>query len=143
MNKVDVKYKILKEGHLPVYTHITDACADCYASLDSDITIKAGTRETVPLGFALGLPEGFKAVIYPRSGLSKKGVEACIGTIDQGYTGEVKCTLRNNSGEDFIVHEGDRICQLAVEPYYHSCPILVEDLEQTMRGDKGFGSSGV
>lgn len=144
MNKVAVKYKILKEGHLPEYKHVTDACADCRANLSETVIIRPGERMTIPLGFAMGLPEGYRAVIHPRSGFARKnGVMAVTGIIDQDFIGEVGTTLINFGTEDFIVNEGDRICQICVEPYYHAEAVLVENLDATERGENGWGSSGV
>lgn len=108
MNTVFVKVKPIREECLPVYKHTTDACADCYANIPENlglIKIKPNELRTIPLGFKLELSDGWKAVVYPRSGLSKNGIAVSTGTIDEGYRGEVGCTIQNLSGEDFIVHD--------------------------------------
>lgn len=144
MEKVDVKIKILREGCIPEYKHVTDAAADCRANINEEVCLDAWGKITIPLGFALELPEGWKAVIDPRSGLAKKdGVYAVHGTIDQGYTGEVGCTLINHSDESVHIKPFDRVCQIGFEPYYHGCFILVDKLSETERGSSGFGSTGV
>ena len=144
MNFVDVKIKVLEGGKMPVYKHKTDACCDCYARLDSDFILKRGKRCTIPLGFKLDLPDGFKAVIDPRSGLaSKDGIVACIGEIDEGYKGELGCTLFNLSEEDFHIYNEDRICQLEFVPYYQAVFEAVDEVSKSDRDESGFGSSGV
>lgn len=128
---------------MPVYTHTTDACCDCYARTGG---VRLGPKErvTIPLGFKLGLPDGWKAVVNPRSGLaSKNGVFACVGEIDEGFTGELGCTLFNFSNEEFFIKDKDRICQLEFEPYYHATFTTVDSLEDTERGENGWGSSGL
>lgn len=151
MNTVNVKIKVLKEGCLPQYAYSTDACADCFANIDKPVVIHAfdggnpdDNRVSIPLGFGLQLSEGWKAVIETRSGLPKKnGILAVHGEIDQGYIGEVCTTLINTSGKEFVVHPGDRVCQIKFEPFYHAEFLLVDELKATDRGANGFGSSGV
>ena len=89
------------------------------------------------------LPEGYEAIIRPRSGLSLKGIDECIGTIDSNYRGEVKACIVNNSEGSFDVRSGDRICQLAIRKTEDIVFEQVENLSETNRGDNGFGSSGI
>lgn len=136
--------KLFEGGKAPVYKHDDDACADCHARIPTgEITLLAGKRTLVPLGVAIELPEGFEAVIRPRSGLSKKGIDCAIGTIDAGFRAEVQACIINNSGEDFVIHNGDRICQLKIQPAEQVPFVVVDKLSETERGDGGFGSTGI
>lgn len=144
MEKVDVKIKVLKEGCLPEYKHVTDACADCRANIDCEVTVEPWGKLSIPLGFALELPDGWKAEILPRSGLTRdKGTFAVTGTIDQGYVGEVQCTLINHTNIPLHVKGGDRVCQIGFTPYYHASFTIVDKLKETERGENGFGSTGI
>lgn len=138
---IDVKIKLFKDGQLPEFKHADDACADCHAA--EDMVINFGTRRLVRLGFAIQLPKGYEAVLRPRSGLSKKGIDIAIGTIDCGYTNEVLANVINNSGSAFEIEKGDRICQLAIRKTEEVGFTIVKTLEDSERGDSGFGSTGV
>lgn len=144
---MNVKIKLIKNGQLPKFTHNGDACCDCYArpgeSKESVYIIAEHGRALIPLGFAIQLPAGYEAIIRPRSGLSKKGIDVCIGTIDSNYTGEVMANVVNNSAAPFIIENGDRICQLAIRRTEEIIWEQVEELADTERGSNGFGSSGI
>ena len=135
------KIKLCENGKLPAYMHFGDACCDCYAA--EDLTIERGKIAKVKLGFCLDLPAGYEAQIRPRSGLSSKGVVAILGTVDSNYRGEVCGVVQNLSSDDFKVKRGDRICQMKIEKVE---PVIFEEvktLSDTLRSDKGFGSTGV
>ena len=144
-----MKIKLIKfkEGLIaPIRAHYNDAGIDCYAQ--EDITIKSnyskiGTKRTpislIPLGFGLEVPDGYMATIRPRSSMNAKGILTQIGTIDSGYRGEIKAILINLTKKDLVIHKGDRICQLVIEPVILAD--LVEDLSND-RGEGGFGSTG-
>lgn len=138
---MNVKIKLCDNGILPTYAHIGDACCDCCAA--EDLTIAQGQIAKVKLGFCLELPSGYEAQIRPRSGLSSKGVIAILGTIDSNYRGEVCAIIQNNSFDDFEIKFGDRICQMKIERVEPVVFEQVEELSETNRNDKGFGSSGV
>ena len=138
---MNVKIKLCGNGGLPTYAHIGDACCDCYAA--EDLTIAQGQIAKVKLGFCLELPPGYEAQIRPRSGISSKGVITILGTIDSNYRGEVCAIIQNNSFDDFEIKFGDRICQMKIERVYPIVFEQVEELSETNRNDKGFGSSGV
>lgn len=138
---VDVKIKLMENGKLPQFQREGDVCADCYSA--ENVTLRNGERKLVKLGFALELPVNYEAVLRPRSGLSKRGVDIAIGTIDTNYRGEVMANVINNSGDDFIISFGDRICQLAIRQAPAINFVQVEELSNTVRGANGFGSSGV
>lgn len=139
---VDVKIKLIEGGRMPEYKRDGDVCLDCYAMCTEKITVTQCERVKIPLGFALELPECWEAVIRPRSGMNLEGVDVKIGTIDTNYRGECCAVLENNSGKIVEVNNGDRICQLAIREAPKVKFVVVDELSETKRGDKGFGSSG-
>ena len=142
-NPVDVKIKLIEGGKLPEFKTAGAVCADAYARLERNIFIKKGERKLIPLGFACGLPEGYELQVRPRSGLTSKGTDNGWGTGDTDYTGEYMACVINNSDKDFPVCNGDRICQIAIREVPKVKFTVVEELEKTERGSKGFGSSGI
>lgn len=140
---MNVKIKLIDGGKLPEYKRDGDVCMDCYARCEKPQPIPAGKRALIPLGFALELPEGYEAVIRPRSGMNKTGVDSLIGTIDTNYRGEVCAILWNNTGVAISVENGTRICQLAIREAPHIEWDVVSELSETNRNDKGFGSTGL
>lgn len=139
-----VKIKCFEKGMMPECKRVGDACFDCHARTDEgEVIIPPGSRTLIPLGFALELSEGYEAVVRPRSGLSAAGIDIAIGTIDSNYRGEVKACLINNSGDEFEIKDGDRICQLAVRRTENVEFVSVDELSDTNRGESGFGSSGI
>lgn len=143
MQQVTVNIRLIKGGQLPVFKTKGAVACDCYARLLEDLVIPIGERRLVPLGFAVELPEGWEIQIRPRSGLTSKGIDVALGTGDWDYVGEYKANVINNSTEDFVIHNGDRICQVALR----EAPVVVftnvKELKQTERGDKGFGHTGI
>ena len=91
------------------------------------------------------LPEGYEAVIRPRSGLMVQGIDECIGTIDSDYRGEVHACIVNNNwnGQSIRIHDGDRICQMKIQETKQFQFEIVSELSETERGKGGFGSTGV
>lgn len=140
---MDVKIKVIGNGRIPEFKHKDDACADCYARLEDGVRINPGERTLVPLGFALGLESGWEAIIRPRSGLSSKGIDVRIGTVDANYRGEIKACVVNNSGKPFTVSKSDRVCQIAVRRIPEIRFTETDTLDETERGENGFGSTGV
>lgn len=139
-----VKIKILDGGKIPEYKRKGDACLDCYARIDCKfVTIPTRTRALIPLGFMLELPADYEAVVRPRSGLTRDYIDIAIGTCDENYRGELMANVINNSGEDFVISNGDRICQLAIRPAPKVNFEVVDKLSETNRGNTGFGSSGI
>ena len=139
----EVAIKLFDGGLLPEAKTEGAVALDCYARLDEDVVIPVGERRAIPLGFAMEIPDGYEAVIRPRSGLSLKGIDETIGTIDTDYRAEVKSCLVNNSKEDFVVHNGDRICQMAIREVPKVVFVLTDELSETERGEGGFGSTGL
>ena len=130
---------------LPAYARAGDAGIDLVAR--EDVTLApAGGRALVATGIAIALPEGYAGLVQPRSGLAfKHGVTVLNtpGLIDSGYRGELKvCLINHDPTEPFEVTRGERIAQLVVQPVEHVTFVEVDTLDDSERGDKGFGSSG-
>ena len=138
-----VNIKLVNNGLMPVFKRNGDACADCYSNLEATSVIKKGERVLIPLGFCLEIPEGYEAVVRPRSGLSSKGIDVTIGTIDSNYRGEVMACVVNNSSNDYTVGNHERICQLAIRKTEEIEFKIKEELSESNRGNSGFGSSGI
>lgn len=129
--------------HLPSYATAGAAGLDLRAA--ENLTLKPGHRALVATGIAIALPVQFEAQVRPRSGLAvKHGVTVlnAPGTIDSDYRGEIKVPLINHGTEDFVIARGDRIAQMVVAPVAKVTLIEVDTLDETERGDGGFGSSG-
>ncbi len=132
-------------NELPSYITVHSAGMDIRAFLAEDIVLKPLERRLIPTGLYLEIPEGYEAQIRPRSGLAlKTGVTVLNtpGTIDADYRGEVGIILVNLSNEDFTVRNGDRICQMVVARHEKVEWKLSEVLEETSRGEGGFGHTG-
>ena len=138
---VNLKIKQIGNGILPIYKRDGDACLDCCSR--KQVLVMAGKRATVPLGFALEIPMGYEALVRPRSGLSKDGIDIALGTVDCNYRGEVMACVINNSEEDFQIESGNRICQLAIREVPKVSLEVVANLSETERGENGFGSTGL
>jgi dUTP pyrophosphatase len=118
---------------------------DLTAALEEAIEIGAGERALIPTGLSIALPEGFEAQIRPRSGLAvKHGITVLNtpGTIDADYRGEIKVILINHGQAAFTVERGMRIAQMVVERFEHVKWNVVKTLDDTERGEGGFGSTG-
>lgn len=131
---------------LPAYATEQSAGLDVMAAIEEDITISPGERKLVPAGFAMALPDGYEAQIRPRSGLAfKHGITVLNtpGTIDADYRGEVKVLLINLGQEAFVVSRSMRIAQMVIAPVSRIAFAKTNDLDETVRGEGGFGSTGV
>ena len=130
---------------LPKYATIASAGMDLRANLDVPVTLKPLQRTLVPTGLFIELPEGFEAQIRPRSGLAlKKGISVMNtpGTIDADYRGEIGIILINLSEVDFVINDGERICQMVINKVEKIVWTQVDSLEESERGDGGFGHTG-
>lgn len=130
---------------LPAYAREGDAGVDLVAR--EDVTLPpAGGRALVPTGIAIALPEGYAGFVQPRSGLAARHGVTCLNTpglIDSGYRGELKvCLINHDPTEPFEVRRGERIAQLVVQAVETVTFVAVDVLDESERGDKGFGSSG-
>jgi len=136
----------LEDGaQVPTYAHEDDAAADLYAF--EEMEISAHTKSTpVKTGVHIQLPEGWVAFILPRSSIGAKTplrLSNSVGVIDSGYRGEVRALYDNISDESYQIHKGDRIAQMLVMPSYRFKANIVDSLEDSDRGEAGFGSTGV
>ena len=137
---------INKSKHaLPAYATPQSAGMDLRANIEEAITLKPLERRLIPTGLFIELPVGYEAQIRPRSGLAlKKGITVLNtpGTIDADYRGEIGVILINLSNEDFVIEDGERICQMVIAQHAQAEWIEVEVLGETERGAGGFGSTG-
>lgn len=146
MTTVKVKIKNTSKHPLPAYGTLLSAGMDLRADLQSPVLLKPLQRALIPTGIYIELPEGYEAQIRPRSGLAiKKGISVLNtpGTIDADYRGEICVILVNLSDTDFVVEDGERICQMVVKEYVKVEWEEAEELSDTERGAGGFGHTGV
>jgi dUTP pyrophosphatase len=118
---------------------------DIRAKISSPITLKSLERALVPTGLFVEIPLGYEAQIRPRSGLAAKHGISLVntpGTIDADYRGEIKVIMINLSNENYTIHDGDRIAQMVISKVEHIHWKVVDELEQTTRGEGGFGHTG-
>lgn len=132
----------------PAYAHGGDAGFDVRAAIPSDELLELGPfdRAAIPTGLRFSIPEGYELQVRSRSGLTLNAglvVLNAPGTIDAGYTGELKVILANLSGESVTVVRGDRIAQVVMKPVTKAELVKVESVDEGERGDAGFGSTGV
>ena len=142
-----MKIKIVNRSHhaLPQYATALSAGLDLRANLEEDITLQPMERRVVPTGLSIALPEGYEAQVRPRSGLAlKHGITLLNtpGTIDADYRGEIGVIMVNLSDTPFNIADGDRIAQLVIARYEQAEWEAVEALDNTERGDGGFGHTG-
>ncbi|GAA4802703.1 dUTP diphosphatase [Litoribaculum gwangyangense] len=143
-----MKIRIINKSHseLPHYETVASAGMDLRASISEPRVLKPLERTIVGTGLFMELPIGFEAQVRPRSGLAaKKGITVlnAPGTIDADYRGEIGVILVNLSNEDFTIQNGERIAQLVIAKHERAEWIEVEGLSETLRGEGGFGSTGV
>lgn len=142
MNELKVK-KLDPMAKLPTYGSSDAAGMDLYALKGSEID--AGETVMIHTGIAMAIPKGYVGLIYARSGLACKNDLAPankVGVIDADYRGEIIVALHNHGKLNRVVMNGDRIAQMVITPYVTCTPYEVEELDDTERGDGGFGSTG-
>jgi len=142
MKKLSVKVRRLyKDSKLPCYAHPGDAGMDLFSQ--KNYLIRSGQRKVLSTGVAIEIPSGYVSLIWDKSGLAtKNGLKVLGGVIDSGYRGEYIVTLHNLSKKSYQVKKGDKIAQLLIQPVSHCKIIETKNLSQSIRGEKGFGSSG-
>lgn len=143
-----MRVKIINKSknELPKYETLFSAGMDLRASLEESIVLKPLQRFVVKTGLFISLQQGYEAQIRPRSGLAlKKGITVLNspGTIDADYRGEIGVILINLSDSDFVINTGDRIAQMIIAKHETIEWEAVDKLDDSVRGDKGFGSTGV
>lgn len=145
-----IDFGVIKNNLMPIRAHYNDAGIDCFAQSDFVLSTKEQKKiffenidiqfmRMIPLGFGLIVPDGYQAVIKPRSSMNAKGIITQIGTIDSGYRGEIKAIFINDSFNTYSFKKGDKICQIVIEPVVLAEPVLEFGDE---RGEGGFGSTG-
>ncbi|MGQ1947362.1 dUTP diphosphatase [Geofilum sp. OHC36d9] len=142
-----LEIKVINKSHhkLPDFGTIHSAGVDLRAYIDTSIVIKPFERVLVPTGLFIQLPEGYEAQIRPRSGLAfKNGITVLNspGTIDADYRGEIKVILVNLSNDEFVINDGERICQMVINKFERFNWKLSESLDDSERGTGGFGHTG-
>ena len=150
MNEHSINFLWLDEAAardlpLPAYASAGASGLDAAAAIDEPLTLQPGEIRLIPTGFAVALPPGFELQVRPRSGLAiKRGVTVvnAPGTIDADYRGEIKIGLINLGREPYTIRRGDRIAQLVLAEAPRACLNVVASLDDTERGDGGFGHSG-
>ena len=145
MQKILIK-KLHSDVNLPAYETSGSSGMDLQAYISEEIVLKPGERKLIPTGLSIAIPENLEIQIRPRSGLAyKKGISVVNtpGTIDSDYRGEIKVLLINLGKEDFIIKKFERIAQMVVCPISKVVLSETNDLPDTIRGEGGFGSTGV
>ena len=130
---------------MPTYGTPYSAGADLYACMDEPVTIAPGETVLIKTGLAMAIPEGYAGLIYARSGLAtKKGLAPAnkVGVVDADYRGEVMVPLHNHSRVAVTVEHGERIAQMVITPFLTAEFLEAEELDDTLRGENGFGSTG-
>ena len=144
--KFDLRIKKLRDNaQMPTYGSEWAAGADMYAAIDEAVTIEPGETKFIPTGLAFEIPEGYAGFIYARSGLAcKKGLAPAnkVGVVDADYRGEVMVALHNHGKEPQTVEAGERIAQMIIAPFITANFIFSDELDDTVRGAGGFGSTG-
>ena len=142
---MDIKIINKSKHPLPQYATALSAGLDLRANLDTPVTLRPLERKLIPTGLFIELPAGVEAQIRPRSGLAiKKGITVLNspGTIDADYRGEIGVILINLSAEDFVVEDGERICQMVIARHEQAVWQSADALSETERGSGGFGHTG-
>ena len=143
-----MEIKVVNKGHqpLPQYATAQSAGMDLRANLEEPVTLNPLERRLSPTGLHIALPAGYEAQVRPRSGLAlKRGITVLNtpGTIDADYRGEIGVVLINLSQEPFVVNDGERIAQMVIARHEQGELTQVEVLDETERGEGGYGHTGV
>ena len=146
MKEETIEIKILNDkATIPTYGSIDAAGADLYACIENNETIMPHETKLIKTGIAIAIPKGLVGLIFARSGLaSKRGLAPAnkVGVIDADYRGEVMVALHNHTNVEQTIESGERIAQIAFIPYIKGNFNVVDELEETVRGTGGFGSTG-
>lgn len=143
-----IQVKVVNKGHqpLPAYATPQSAGMDLRANIDDPIILRPMERRLIPTGLHIALPAGYEAQVRPRSGLALKHgltVLNAPGTVDADYRGEVGVLLINLGDKDFVINDGERIAQMVIARHETADFIAVEVLDETERGEGGYGHTGV
>lgn len=151
MHQTQVQVQVLQvpgceDLPLPAYATTLAAGVDLPAAVMEPVTLLPGERRLIPTGLRIALPEGYEAQVRPRSGLAIRhgiGMVNSPGTIDADYRGEIQVILINLGQEPFTIRRGDRIAQMVIAPVTRVVWVMADTLDETARGDGGFGHTGV
>lgn len=140
--RMELRVKKLKEeAKIPFYAHDNDAGMDLYAC--EDVTIQKGSKALVGTGIALEIPDNYVGLVWDKSGLATThGLKTLGGVVDAGYRGEVMVGLVNLGNEDYKISKGHKIAQMLIQKVKHPEIVEVEELSDSTRGERGFGSTG-
>ncbi|RMH14582.1 MAG: dUTP diphosphatase [Planctomycetota bacterium] len=145
LTRLDPRAQVPK-AHSPLAAGLDlAACLPRHEHQDEQVTIDPGAIVKIPIGIALAIPQGYEGQVRPRSGLATRfglTVPNAPGTIDADYRGEVFVALINLGREPYTVHHGERVAQLVIAPVACAQVVEVDRLDETARGDNGFGSTG-
>ena len=145
MNTIVKLKKLTPNAIIPTYGTVQSAGADLYSGMEQPVTIEPGKTEFIHTGIAIAIPEGLVGLVYARSGMAcKKGIAPAnkVGVIDADYRGEIMVALYNHGNEAVTVEPGDRIAQLVLTPFITAAFDEADYLDETDRGNGGFGSTG-
>lgn len=135
-----------KDLPLPSYATSGSAGMDLMAAIEDDVVLNPGERKLVSAGIAIAVPQGFEAQIRPRSGLALRHGISMVntpGTIDSDYRGTVQVIMINHGSEPFTIKRGDRIAQMVIAPVARAILVEMDELDETVRNDGGFGHTGI
>lgn len=136
-----LKVKLLtKDAKLPTRAHMNDAGIDIYAT--KDISCPRGERCSVSTGIAIEIEKGYFAMVSDKSSMARSGFKVNAGVVDAGYTGEVSVEIMNLTGTEKVIKKGQKVAQLIILPIALPSIESVDSLEESERGDQGWGSSG-
>ncbi len=132
--------RIHKDAKIPRYGHVGDAGLDLFSVMEC--VLKGGEARAISTGIQVAIPDGYVGLIWDKSGISLKNVHRLAGVVDSGYRGEIKIVLTNLSTEAFSIEKGMKIAQMLVQPIIKVKVVDSEVLDETTRGENGFGSTG-
>jgi len=141
MIKIKIK-KINPEAILPKYAHEGDAGMDLY-SVEENFILKPGERKVIGTGLSFELPEGYVSLFWDKSSMAAKGIKLSGGVIEYTYRGEYKVILTNLSSEEYEIKKGQKIAQVLIQSVESAEIEEVQNLSETIRGENGFGSTGI
>ena len=136
----EIKVMLDEGAKMPEFAHTWDAGMDLFAN--ERVIIRPNDWAIISTGTHMEIPRGWVGLLTSKSGLMAKAGITSRGTIDPDYTGEIKAILFNHSQKTYIVEKGDKVTQVVFMRCYHPKPVLVDRLDETERGDNGFGSTG-
>lgn len=138
--KLKIK-RIHPEAKLPSYGHKGDAGLDLFSC--AGYVLGAGEVKAIQTGIKVAIPRGYVGLIWDKSGISLKGVHKLAGVVDAGYRGEVQVVMINLGNAPYEIKKGMKIAQMLIQPISEVEVIEAEDLDDTLRGEDGFGSTGL